>query len=89
MSTIESVHSKCGKKLRGSKVEHCTECCETFGSTRAGDAHRKGEHPNRRCVDPSTLGQHQDEGGVWRLPGNPAEGLRPTTSEAGEQPEVA
>ena len=70
MTTISSVHQPCGKTLRGTKVEHCTECCETFGTTRAADAHRKGEYPDRRyCVDPATLGLHLDAGGVWRLPG--------------------
>ena len=70
MTSIQSVHKPCGKTLRGTKVEHCTVCCETFGTTRAGDSHRKGEYPDRSCVDPATLGLHLDAGGVWRLPGS-------------------
>lgn len=39
----------CGKTWRGHRPEHCTVCHETFNSTFAGDAHRRGEYPNRYC----------------------------------------
>lgn len=54
----------CGATWGGTKVEHCAICCRSFSSTRAGDAHRAGEHgvsagPDcRRCLTDAELADH-------------------------------
>ena len=53
----------CGKSWTGKAREHCTACHETFNSTAAGDMHRRGSFPDRRC---DTTGMIYDEQrGVW------------------------
>ena len=47
---------KCATTFKGHAAEHCTACCQTFGSTEAGDRHRTGQHgvkvgpDRRRCM---------------------------------------
>jgi hypothetical protein len=62
------VHPSCGRKITGTKSEHCPSCCQTFGTTRAGDKHRKGNPAARYCVDPASVGLITDRFGVWRTP---------------------
>ncbi|MGW2541746.1 FDXHR family putative zinc-binding protein [Kitasatospora sp. NPDC001574] len=59
------VHPPCSRQWSGLRAEHCPACCETFGSTRAGDAHRTGPHDARRCLPPATVGLWQDARGIW------------------------
>lgn len=62
------------KIIIGHKPEHCPECHETFGGTRAGDLHRVGRHgvasgpDRRRCLTPAELeskGLIQNLNGYW------------------------
>lgn len=64
----------CEKSIVGHKPEHCPECHETFGGTRAGDLHRAGQHgvtsgpDRRRCLTPAQLeakGLVQNSKGYW------------------------
>lgn len=62
---LKITHPPCGREWSGQRAEHCPACCETFTSTRAGDAHRTGPHDARRCVQPATVGLWQDARGLW------------------------
>lgn len=63
------VHPECGKTWTGLRKEHCPACHETFSTTRAGDAHRKGTPGiDRRCISPADAGLVMVEG-VWQRPG--------------------
>nr|DAR86465.1 MAG TPA: alpha-aminoadipate carrier protein [Caudoviricetes sp.] len=64
----------CKKNITLSNYEHCPECHETFGGTRAGDMHRTGRHgvtegpDRRRCLTPAEMkakGMTQARAGVW------------------------
>lgn len=59
----------CEKNIIGHKPEHCAECHETFGGTRAGDMHRAGTHGvGRHCLTPDQMrakGLTQNSKGYW------------------------
>ena len=43
-------------KLRpGTNFCKCGACGRYFGSVTTFDQHRRGEHPNRRCVNPAEI----------------------------------
>lgn len=53
----------CGKSWTGKTREHCTASHETFNSTAAGDMHRRGDFPNRRCDATGMI--YDEQRGVW------------------------
>lgn len=63
--------TRCNAKWHGLRLEHCTVCHRTFSGTKAGDAHRIGEHwpaGLRRCLTDEEMaagGMWRDERGVW------------------------
>lgn len=68
----------CGATWTGHRIEHCTECHETFTGTGAGDKHRVGEHAihvrpdRRRCLSPVEMtarGMTKNARGRWTLGG--------------------
>ncbi len=65
---------RCGAVWTGLRIEHCTECHETFTGTTAGDRHRVGDHAiftgpkRRRCLTPEEMrerGMTQNKRGQW------------------------
>lgn len=65
---------KCGTTWAGLRIEHCTECHETFTGTSSGDRHRVGDHATftgpdrRRCLTPDEMrdkGMAQNARGQW------------------------
>lgn len=64
----------CGAAWSGYRIEHCTECHETFTGTTSGDKHRTGDHAimwgpeRRRCLTPDEMrkrGMEQNARGQW------------------------
>lgn len=59
----------CHKTIVGYKPEHCSECHETFGGTRAGDMHLAGTHGvGRHCLTPDQMrarGLIHNSKGYW------------------------
>lgn len=51
-------HAKCGKWWTGLSTHHCSDCCRTFTSITAFDAHRDGSHAKgqRHCIHPIKAG---------------------------------
>lgn len=62
MGAVSATCPVCEKSWSGSRAEHCAACHETFVGTRAGDAHRVGDHAlprgvigARRCLSPQEM----------------------------------
>jgi hypothetical protein len=64
----------CVRPRRGSRVEHCKSCHQSFAGTRAGDMHRTGKYSvrqgpsRRRCLTPEEMddkGMRRSARGVW------------------------
>lgn len=50
----------------------CPTCGEFFSTVSNFDKHRVGEHGNKKCVDPETVGlviKQRGKGTVWKKPG--------------------
>lgn len=69
---------RCGAEWTGLRMEHCTECHETFSGSSAGDRHRVGDHAvfagpdRRRCLTADEMrarGMEQNRRGVWTTGG--------------------
>ena len=69
---------RCGTSWSGLRLEHCTECHQTFTGTTAGDKHRTGKHDvwtgpeRRRCRtadEMRDLGMRQNDRGHWGMGG--------------------
>jgi hypothetical protein len=46
---------RCGAVWFGYRLEHCTQCHQTFSGSSTGDVHRTGPHPQRcRAADELT-----------------------------------
>lgn len=65
---------KCGATWTGLRIEHCTQCHQTFTGSTAGDMHRTGDHAisegpdRRRCLTVQEMaekGMAPNERGVW------------------------
>lgn len=65
---------RCGATWTGLRIEHCTECHETFTGTSSGDKHRVGDHAiftgptRRRCLSADEMrdkGMAQNKRGQW------------------------
>ena len=60
----------CGARWTGRRIEHCTECHETFTGSSSGDKHRVGEFvpDTRRCLTSDEMrakGMEQNARGQW------------------------
>lgn len=71
---MTTANCACGARWTGLRIEHCTECHETFSGSTSGDRHRIGEHhithgpDRRRCRTPEEmrkLGMEQNSRGQW------------------------
>lgn len=65
---------RCGATWTGKRVEHCTECHQSFTGTASGDKHRVGKHDvftgpqRRRCLsveEMETKGMKRNKHGHW------------------------
>lgn len=67
MATQTKPHQCGGCDIRwgGFNTAHCKICHETFGVPANFDKHRKGDLDHRVCVDPTSVGLHMDDRGVW------------------------
>ena len=72
-------HGACGGWWTGVGRAHCPACHETFSGDSAASAHRKGPSgPDRRCVDPASVGlvaRPMPYGVLWSWPA-PEGGVR-------------
>lgn len=65
---------QCGSVWTGYKAEHCVACHETFTGNEAGEKHRKGEYPDRRCSTEDLFWNKKrqmwqaTEPGSWEVP---------------------
>lgn len=60
----------CGTKWAGKRIEHCTECHQTFTGNTSGDKHRVGPFfpGGRRCLTADEMrakGMAQNARGQW------------------------
>jgi len=64
----------CGASWTGRRIEHCTECHQTFTGASSGDRHRVGDFnvrtgpKRRRCLSADEMwdrGMEQNARGVW------------------------
>lgn len=73
MATWYTHGTKCDKRWKTHRAEHCPACHETFSGTQTADAHRVGVHgvkegdDRRRCLTP----QEVRVGGGKKTPGYP------------------
>ena len=71
---MSATSCRCGASWTGFRIEHCTECHQTFTGTTAGDRHRVGDHAvsigsdRRRCLSADEMrgkGMEQNARGQW------------------------
>lgn len=64
--------SRTNAKLTTGNTCKCPSCGEFFSTVSNFDRHRKGEHGQKVCVDPESVGLligRRGDGTVWKMPG--------------------